>query len=467
MANTRDVMGDAACLDALVEDTLTSFEDDGITKVGNYGFGYRKSLTDVTLPNATGVEENGFSYCSALRIVDAPNVTTLGKSSFYGCDALETVLLGSVNTIPESAFNSCRKLREVACGKPYVISKAAFSSCSSMVAKAIDLSEVTNCGNQCFEHSAMGAIVLPKCSSFGNQLFSGAMTSIVELYGISSLGSIITGAGYLCHLVLRGESGVVTKTTSSLNYTPLAKGLGWIYVPDALLDDYKESSSWSAMAQQIVGISEYPKAMQDETISDPWSTIVASSSYATDYPLGSVKYLDVGGTQVAMVLVATDSDDLVSGGKARMTWISRDCLLNQAMNSTPSTEGGWGSCYPRSWLRTVIYPEIDPIVKTSIKEVTKTYCLYDGRTESIVDTVWIPSYRELSNSNSESSGCRYTTFFNTDSKRAKTRGFGGISTQWWLRSAYDGRQYRTVQNDGSISYTTTSNYLGICLGFCI
>ena len=43
----------------------------------------------------------------------------------------------------------------------------------------------------------------------------------------------------------------------ALYNTPIAKGTGYIYVPDALVNDYKKATNWSVFANQIKPLSEY------------------------------------------------------------------------------------------------------------------------------------------------------------------------------------------------------------------
>ena len=468
MANTRDVMGESACLDALVANTLTGFEDNDVTKVGSGALRFHSALTDVTLPNATIIGGYGLADCASLREVEAQSVTSLGTYAFSNDVSLERVDLGNVSYVSNRAFEGCTHLSELEIGKPTLIGTYAFHDCKSLTTETLDMSSVTNVGNYAFDNTGVGELDLPLCTSLGTYTGRGTRTSVVKLgKSISISSDKFNGANSLCHLVLSGVTNVVSLTATAFSRTPLASGLGWIYVPDSLVDSYKGDSSWSARASQIVGTSEYPKVMQDETISDSWSTIVASSTYATDYALGSVKYLNVGGTLLAMVLVATDSDDLASGGKARMTWISRDIFETSRMNPTNSAAGGWASCEMRSWLRNVIYPQIDPTVRSAIKEVTKTYVDSDYSTQSTVDTVWIPSAREVFGGAYESSGCDYTSVFSSDSDKVKKLGIAGSASIWWLRSAHSAAYFRHVDNYGSLGYNRVYNAMGVVLGFSI
>lgn len=53
LANTRETLGDQATLDGLVEKTLTSFEEDGVTTVINNAMARHPQLTSVKFPALT------------------------------------------------------------------------------------------------------------------------------------------------------------------------------------------------------------------------------------------------------------------------------------------------------------------------------------------------------------------------------------------------------------------------------
>lgn len=109
MANTRETMGEQACLDALVADTLTSLEDDGITKVGDYCLYLRKALTHVKLPACTSVGSYGFNGCTNLESVDIQGGGQISQSAFNDCAKLQHLVLrgSTMSSLPNpSAFTN-------------------------------------------------------------------------------------------------------------------------------------------------------------------------------------------------------------------------------------------------------------------------------------------------------------------------------------------------------------------------
>jgi len=108
MANTRETLGEQACLDALVSNTLTSFEDDGVTKVGSHCLSYHTALTDVTLPQCKAIDRYGLSNCTNLEVVDMLGTGTVGEGAFMFDAKLKHLILrgSSMTSSPDSStFN--------------------------------------------------------------------------------------------------------------------------------------------------------------------------------------------------------------------------------------------------------------------------------------------------------------------------------------------------------------------------
>lgn len=57
--------------------------------------------------------------------------------------------------------------------------------------------------------------------------------------------------------ILNTETVCVLVDKIAFNSTPIANGTGYIYVPDALVNDYKKATNWSVYANQIKPLSEY------------------------------------------------------------------------------------------------------------------------------------------------------------------------------------------------------------------
>lgn len=463
MANTRDTIGDQATVDGLVNHTLTSLEEDGIGIIGDRALYNNTALTSVNFPNATSIGEYAMAGCSALQTALVPKLATSGTYAFNNCTSLESISMPQLATVSNYMFAGCSALSSVSIPNATRINQYAFQNCKDLT--SIDLDGVTNIGNYAFSGTGIGTLVIPDATSLGTYLCQGYRTGVVDQHKTVNLSSNrFNGANSLCHLILRSTT-MCTLTTNALTGTAIAAGIGWIYVPTDLVATYKAASNWSNYASQIVDISEYPKALQDETISDSWSTIFANEdngTYKTVYSLGDIKYMYLNGTPMPMQIVAFDEDT------SKISWVCKSILDTHNMNPTGDTTGGWASSNMRAWLRETIYPMIDSTIRNRIVAVTKNY--YDAKTSSrltISDTVWIPSEYEIFGTTSyENSGTLYTGVFTDATSRIKKYGLNGSAYYWWLRSASSGASFRYVINNGNAYYNSANLAYGVVLGFC-
>ena len=463
MANTRDTIGDQATVDGLVNHTLTSLEEDGIGIIGDRALYNNTALTSVNFPNATSIGEYAMAGCSALQTALVPKLATSGTYAFNNCTSLESISMPQLATVSNYMFAGCSALSSVSIPNATRINQYAFQNCKDLT--SIDLDGVTNIGNYAFSGTGIGTLVIPDATSLGTYLCQGYRTGVVDQHKTVNLSSNrFNGANSLCHLILRSTT-MCTLTTNALTGTAIAAGIGWIYVPTDLVATYKAASNWSNYASQIVDISEYPKALQDETISDSWSTIFANEdngTYKTVYSLGDIKYMYLNGTPMPMQIVAFDENT------SKISWVCKSILDTHNMNPTSDTTGGWASSNMRTWLRETIYPMIDSTIRNRIVAVTKNY--YDAKTSSrltISDTVWIPSEYEIFGTTSyENSGTLYTGVFTDATSRIKKYGLNGSANYWWLRSANSGTNFRFVGSNGSANIFSASLANGVILGFC-
>ena len=448
MANTRDILGDQATLDGLVSHTLTEFEEDGISTIRNYAFYMNDTIESVSLPALKTVSQYAFSGCTNLNNASVQSVETIDSHGFEDCMSLSSIGYDSLTRIGQYAFDGCYSLN------------------------SIDTSKVTTTENYAFQNSGIGKIELPLCTSLGTYIGLGQRMSIIDISkNITIAANKFNNANGLVHLILRSDTLCSLSASSAFTNTPIANGIGWIYVPTDLVSTYKTATNWSTYADQIVSIDEYPKRLQNETITDTWEQIFEAEndgSYSTKYSIGDIKYVDIGGTQYPMVIIAMSRDVLSAGGTAKITWCGLGTLQNVPMNFKDVTTNGWTGSWMRKFLRESIYPQIESTVRSNIKEVTKSY--YDITTSSTLtttDTVFIPSAREIFGGGSyESTGIDYTDVFNSNTARIKYSGQSKSASYWWLRSANSATRFRSVHDNGSVYNNSASSAYGVALCFC-
>lgn len=440
MANTRDLLGDRETMEALIEDRLETFEDSDIAKLNSNAFWGKTALKSVNLPNLFSTSSSTFYDCYGLEEVSMPNIRTLGSSMFEYC-----YMLTSVNVDNLTSLNS------------YV-----------------------------FEQTGIGTVILPNITSIANGCFRYSRVGVVDIYkNVRFYTSTFEYARFLTHLILRSDTLCeITTTVSDLfNSSAILNGVGWIYVPSELVSTYKSATGWEELADQIVSIDEYPKQLQNETIDDSWEEIFASidnGTYLNKYDIGHVKYVSIGGTPVAMEIVALDKDFVTAGGVAPITWLSRDILQTTYFNLP--TPGGivstktWIDSDIRRYLRNRIYPTIDPVVRNRILEVNKTYNVA-GVTYSATETLWIPSYREIIGNTAynycEQSGVDYVTSFGSNERRLKR---GGVYTSalanWYYLRTISSREpdntlrVQYIASNGGNTNNISQGSGGLVIGFC-
>ena len=294
-------------------------------------------------------------------------------------------------------------------------------------------------------------------------LTSEAAVSIAEnaFYGCSNL----------THLVVRSTARSSLSATSVLDSTKIKLGEGGVYVPADLLDSYKSATNWSAFANNIYPIGEYPRANFD-SISDSWSTIFSNASYATAYTVQDTKTLELtDGTKIKMDLAALDTDvKSDNSGTAKMTWICHGIPYTHRMNATNTSEGGWASSEMRSWLISDILSKIPAEIKSHIVSVKKSYRSKSPNDETLWsdDEIWIPSYKEVGFTDAsyiESDGVVYSGLFNSNAERIKYDS-SGSANNWWFRSACSSARFSYVNNKGKASNNNADFKGGVVFGFC-
>lgn len=281
------------------------------------------------------------------------------------------------------------------------------------------------------------------------------------------------------------EGNTATYTGTTPTNTEGTTFLGWSntngsHTADAVLTNITANKDVYAAFEQAVVVEE---------ITDSWDTIIANidnGTYATKYKVGNYKSLDLGteGT-INMQIVAMDEDELASGGTAPLTFVGMELLATKRrMNEGSTTNaGGWLNSELRGVLDSTIKPLIPSNVANRINRVNKTYYLYmsdsDKQTMTCVDSLWVPSYRELgfnidmsaASTYGEETGVIYGLIYKDNTSRIKT--LNSQATEWWVRSAIK----NNYNNNPHYGYVTETGYRpngsppnkqrGVCLGFCL
>lgn len=140
-------------------------------------------------------------------------ITSIKPYAFYNCVKLKNVNVPAVTSIGNDAFYNCIALENITVSNATTIQDSAFRLCSNL--SSLDFLSVTKIGNH----------ALRNCEK-------------------------------LQSLILRTEE-ICTLGTNALTSTPIANGMGYIYVPSALIETYKMATNWSDFASQFRAIEDY------------------------------------------------------------------------------------------------------------------------------------------------------------------------------------------------------------------
>lgn len=143
------------------------------------------------------------------------NVVSIGSYAFYGCSALISVDIPVATSIGKSSFESCSKLTSVEIPVATSIGSYAFAYCSKLT--SVDIPAATSIESSAFY----------TCSKLNSLLLrnTGAVCTLASAYALSNSG--------------------------------VANGIGYIYVPSALIENYKAATNWSTYAARFRALEDY------------------------------------------------------------------------------------------------------------------------------------------------------------------------------------------------------------------
>lgn len=258
VVGTLESGGGGGDIDALIERTIQEITSD-VSKVGSDAFAHCTALTTASFPQATSIGERAFYFCGILAAASVPQATSIGANAFYSCTHLKTAIYPQVANIGDSAFNGCSALATASFPEATYIGKSICYNCISL--STVNFPKATKIGDYAFYGcTSLVTVELPEATSIPVRSFSKC--SNIAIASFSKATYIGTNAFASCSkltaLVLGNTERVCTlASTNVLTGTPIAAGTGYIYVPDALVDSYKNTSVWNAYAAQIKPLSEY------------------------------------------------------------------------------------------------------------------------------------------------------------------------------------------------------------------
>lgn len=213
--------------------SLMSVEFQNITKVGSYAFQNCKALTNVSMPNVKNIANYAFYQCDALQNIELPKIYSIGAQAFDACLGLISINISNVSRLDNSSFQSCSKLLNINIPKVSSLPNRCFFQCRSLI--SANISNMTYISNYAFQLcNSLKAIIIQQTEKVCTLLGTSAFTQCYHFDG-----------------------------TVDATYNPDGLKDGYIYVPDSLLDQYKQATNWSTYADAIKPLSELPQEYKD------------------------------------------------------------------------------------------------------------------------------------------------------------------------------------------------------------
>ena len=150
-----------------------------------------------------------------------------------------------------------RSITEISSSSVTSIGDSAFKDCSSLT--TADFPVATSIGNYAFQDcSSLTTADFPVATSIGNYAFYNCKKlTMLDFPVATSIGSsAFRTCSKLKSLLLRGNN-VCTLNKNAFVATSILSGAGYIYVPSALIEQYKASTNWSTHADQFRALEDY------------------------------------------------------------------------------------------------------------------------------------------------------------------------------------------------------------------
>ena len=171
-----------------------------------------RTITNYVNNRITILGDNAFRNCFELLSVTMDNIESMGTAALYSCTALKSFSAKSAITTGSSTFRGDTSLAELNFPSLKTIENQTFYDCKSLT-----------------------KVHFPSLETIKADAFTNC-----------------TG---LTALVL-GATQVTLANVNAFTGSAIAKGTGFVYVPEGLVNTYKTTTNWSTYASQIKSINE-------------------------------------------------------------------------------------------------------------------------------------------------------------------------------------------------------------------
>lgn len=230
-----------------------------------------EKINVVNFPKVTTIAQDAFLNCTSIKEVVFPEAVTLGNEILRGCTALTKATFPKLTKLTQYAFYDCSSLTDISFPKLKEMTNAVFCNCTSL--KEVSFPELTSTGSSVFDGcTALEKASFPKVTGIDYGMFNGCISLTKTIF--PSATGIYSTAFKSCYrlktIVLGNESSVCELAninaftdcyhlygTVNETYNPDGLKDGYIYVPRALVEDYKVATNWSTLATQFRALEDY------------------------------------------------------------------------------------------------------------------------------------------------------------------------------------------------------------------
>lgn len=230
-----------------------------------------EKLNVVNFPKVTTIAQDAFLECTSIKEVVFPEAVTLGNEILRGCTALTKASFPKLTKLTQYAFYDCSSLTDISFPKLKEMTNAVFCNCTSL--KEVSFPELTSTGSSVFDGcTALEKASFPKVTGIDYGMFNGCISLTKTIF--PSATGIYSTAFKSCYrlktIVLGNESSVCELAnidaftdcyhlygTVNETYNPDGLKDGYIYVPKALIEDYKVATNWSTVADRFRALEDY------------------------------------------------------------------------------------------------------------------------------------------------------------------------------------------------------------------
>lgn len=240
--------GDSTMEDGIVTRTLTEYKNNRVATVGSYALSNVASLEKVTLPMAETLGTYAFANDTSLKRIDILGGGTLSgsiaSSCLLNCENLTAIIMRNENAVT--------KLQSL--WFPFYAGKAN-------ITRNFNRSLWNTYGEAGRSENWTGLTTLIKGSI---TYFTGTVTD-EDSKPVWLFGQYEATSTRLITLAL-AETEEEANALMLQYAEQLADGVCKFYVPTSLVETYKSATNWSAYAEQIRAIEDYPEITGGATI---------------------------------------------------------------------------------------------------------------------------------------------------------------------------------------------------------